>query len=184
MHNQEPIPDVLAHVAANLRRLRRERGLSQIALAEASGISRRLIIGVESGEANVSLASLDKLANALEVGFVDLVTEPGRTGPHIDTVAWCGAPGSAARLLSAVPARAEAQLWIWELAPGDRYLAEPDPPGWHEMIFVIKGTLTVKTESATTILGANDFTVFSTSQSYSYHNDGPDPVRFVKNVVN
>lgn len=83
--------DVLAHVSGNLRRLRQAAGLSQIALAEASGISRRMIIAVEAGDANISLSSLDKLAAAMGVGFVDLVRDPDRQSlSDINEVTWRG----------------------------------------------------------------------------------------------
>ncbi|MDQ5898241.1 MAG: hypothetical protein QG612_2327, partial [Pseudomonadota bacterium] len=56
---------VLAHVGANLRRLRAAAGLSQAALAAAADLSRRTLVGLEAGEANLSLAGLDRLARAL-----------------------------------------------------------------------------------------------------------------------
>lgn len=183
MHNQEPNPAILRHLAQNLRQARLERGLSQVALAEASGISRRLIVDVEAGQANVSLSSLDKLASALGVGFVELVAEPGRPRTQIRETTWRGAEGSLARLLGAVPAQAEAQLWEWSIAAGDHYRAEPDPAGWHEMIYVIEGVLRLVTEEAETLVPAGDFTIFSSAQDYSYHNDGPAPLRFIRNVV-
>lgn len=46
---------VLEHVAGNLRRLRQQAGLSQQALAEAAQVSRRMLVAIESGDANVSL---------------------------------------------------------------------------------------------------------------------------------
>ena len=140
LHSQER-GDVLAHVSGNLRRFRLAAGLSQVALAEASGISRRMIVALEGGDANISLSSLDKLAAAMGVGFVDLVRDPARTpSAEINEVTWRGAgPESAAVLLGSAPAATEAQMWLWSLGPGERYEAEPDPAGWHEMIFVTDG---------------------------------------------
>ena len=49
LHSQRPVqdrPDVLANVGKNLRRLRDDSGLSQSALAEMSGISRRMISAI------------------------------------------------------------------------------------------------------------------------------------------
>ncbi|MFG6083106.1 XRE family transcriptional regulator [Paracoccus litorisediminis] len=183
MHNQEQNPAILRHVAQNLRQTRIARGLSQVALAEASGISRRLIVDVEAGQANVSLSSLDKLASALGVGFVELVAEPGRPRTQIRETTWRGADGSLARLLGAAPAQAEAQIWEWTLAAGDHYQAEPDPAGWHEMIYVVAGALRLVIDGVATSVPAGDFTIFPSSQHYSYHNDGPDLLRFIRNVV-
>ncbi|MGE5905323.1 helix-turn-helix domain-containing protein, partial [Klebsiella pneumoniae] len=65
VRSQDGRGDVLAHVASNLRRLRRAAGLSQTALATTSGISRRMITNLEGGDTNISLSSLDRLAEAL-----------------------------------------------------------------------------------------------------------------------
>ena len=81
-------PDVLSHVAGNLRRLRARAGMSQAALAEASGLSRRMIVSLESGEANVSLASLDRIAGALGASFVEVVADPEARPERISALAW------------------------------------------------------------------------------------------------
>ena len=177
--------DVLAHVAGNLKRLRAAAGLSQQALATRSGISRRMIAGVETGEANISLSSLDKIAAALHVGFVDLVRDPDTTSPgEISAVTWRGSdPSSLAVLLGSAPARQEAQMWIWSLAAGETYRAEPDPEGWHEMIFVIEGVLQLVRSGESSEHPAGRHVIFPTSQPYSYANPGNTPLRFLRNVI-
>ncbi|QND46332.1 helix-turn-helix domain-containing protein (plasmid) [Rhizobium lusitanum] len=184
LHSQER-GDVLAHVSGNLRRLRKSVGLSQTALAEASGISRRMIIAVEAGDANISLSSLDKLAAALGVDFVDLVRDPTRASrADINQVTWRGKDGeSLAVLLGSAPASTEAQMWLWALGPGDRYDAEPDPQGWHEMIYVTEGALRLELSGEASDYKAGTFAVYSTAQNYSYINPGETPVRFVRNVI-
>lgn len=184
LHSQER-GDVLAHVSVNLRRLRQAAGLSQAALADASGISRRMIVAVEGGDANISLSSLDKIAAAIGVGFVDLVRDPARPpSAEINEVTWRGEKAdSTAVLLGTAPATTETQMWLWSLGPGERYDAEPDPTGWHEMLLVTEGTLRLELSGTATDYPAGSFAVYATDRAYAYANPGAVPVRFVRNVV-
>lgn len=179
-----PKSDVLVHVSQNLRRFRHAAGMSQQALADASGISRRMIVGVENGEANVSLASLDRLAMALGVDFTAMVKAPGAEPRNVNETMWRGAdPADFALLLGSAPAQQEAQLWVWSLAPGHRYQAEPDPAGWHEIIYVTQGRLTLELESETVLLNPGEFRVFASDQHYAYANAGEVVTHFLRNSV-
>ena len=60
-------PNILVAFGRRLRTLRKAKGLSQEAFADASGIDRSYVGGVERGERNVSLINIQKLAAALEV---------------------------------------------------------------------------------------------------------------------
>lgn len=53
--------------AANIKRLRKERGMSQEDLAFESGLHRTYISGIERGIRNVSLDNIGTLAAALRV---------------------------------------------------------------------------------------------------------------------
>ncbi len=176
--------DVLSFVGENLRRLRRRAGLSQAALAENSGISRRMIVSLEGGETNISLSSLDRIAEALGTGFVELVSDPAAHRRSIDALAWRGErPESQAVLLGSVPARAEAQLWSWILGPGDTYSAEPDPAGWHEMIAVTAGRVRIDLREGPVTVQAGGFAIYSSAQTYAYVNVHDGITRFLRTVV-
>lgn len=62
-------------LAVNIRRLRRVRGWSQEDCAEACGLHRTYIGAVERGERNITMATLERIANAFHVSPVDLLTE-------------------------------------------------------------------------------------------------------------
>ena len=61
-------------VGANLRRLRTERGLSQEAFADELGYHRTYIGGVERGERNLTLRTVERLAEILGVEPLELLT--------------------------------------------------------------------------------------------------------------
>lgn len=175
---------VLAHVGANLRRLRSAAKLSQATLAERSGVSRRTIIKLEAGDANVGLSALDRLAGTLGATFVDLVAAPAAPRDRIDEVAWRGTgDDSIAVLLASAPASTEAQLWTWTLSATERYDAEPDPDGWHEMILVTEGSIRIEREDGAADLGVGEHAIFSSAQRYSYRNTGSTTARFVRVVL-
>jgi transcriptional regulator with XRE-family HTH domain len=56
-----------------VRAIRKEKGLSQEALALACGLDRTYIGGVERGERNISLINIHKVAAALGVAPKDLL---------------------------------------------------------------------------------------------------------------
>ncbi|WP_437724763.1 helix-turn-helix domain-containing protein [Sorangium sp. So ce861] len=58
---------LLLYIAANLRRLRQKRGMTQEQLAEAAGIELRTMQAIEVGRQSMSLGTLLSLANALDV---------------------------------------------------------------------------------------------------------------------
>lgn len=62
-------------VGANVRRLRKERGLSQERLALSAEMDLRYLGGIERGEHNPTVDMLGRLAFALEVHPRDLFEE-------------------------------------------------------------------------------------------------------------
>lgn len=61
------------HFGRRLRRLRRDRDLSQEAVAHMAGLDRTYVSGVERGERNPTLVNVCRLAGALGVELVVLL---------------------------------------------------------------------------------------------------------------
>lgn len=70
----------MTSVAANIARLRRERGLSQEELAELSGFSARYVRQLESGTSNTGIRTLVRIAAALRVEVAALL-QPAKLPP-------------------------------------------------------------------------------------------------------
>jgi transcriptional regulator with XRE-family HTH domain len=74
MADKEIDARVLARrLGRRIRMLRAGRGWSQEVLADLAGVHRNYIGHAERGELNISIAQLDKIARALEVGMGELV---------------------------------------------------------------------------------------------------------------
>lgn len=67
------VGDLQKTVGRNLRAYRTERGLSQEAFAEVLGVHRTYMGGVERGERNLTLKSVERMAEKLEMEARDLL---------------------------------------------------------------------------------------------------------------
>ncbi len=60
----------------NVERLRKGAGMNITTLSRVAGITRPTIYKIEKGESNLKLSFLRKLADALDVTIVDLLSAP------------------------------------------------------------------------------------------------------------
>lgn len=68
--------DVRSRLALNIKRLRKARGWSQEALADAVPIDRTYISGIERKVRNPTIDVIDRIARALDVPAGSLLDEP------------------------------------------------------------------------------------------------------------
>jgi len=173
---------VPAEIASRVRAERARRRWTLDELAARSAISRRLLVQIEQGEANPSLATLLKLAAALEITLTELVAEEPETAPvgvvGEELTLWTTPAGSSARLLVS---HGPLELWAWVLAPGDRRESEPHRPGSLELLKVHSGgvELEVGGHSAEVREGA----WFDATLPHVYANPGTSPATFTLVVL-
>ena len=179
---------LLRSISGNVVSRRRDLQWSQQQLAERSKVSRRMIGMIESGESNVSLATLGHIAAAFNLTFSELVNDhpegPRDSRPERGLQLWQGSrPGTKVDLLQSFPASRTVELWKWTIAPGDRYQGEPDLPGYREMIYVVRGELTLERDSGIQVLQAGESIAFASDRPYAFANTGKGSLSFVLNVV-
>ncbi len=148
------------NLAANVRRLREARGLTQRDLAELSGVPRPTLAHIESGEANPTLHVLVKVAAALASPIEGLIVDPGAPVRRIPR--------------GSLPARARGGVVVRdlipdpvpglsfdrsELAPGARCRLTPGGPGIRRFITCERGTLEVEAGEERWGLGSGDLLV-------------------------
>jgi transcriptional regulator with XRE-family HTH domain len=168
--------DSAANLAANARRLREARGLSQQQVARLAGIPRPTWGSLESGSANPTLAVLKRAAAALQVSIEELI----------------GPPRTAARLFPAAEARVRRrqgatlrpllpesipglEIARMELAPGGQLSGIPHTPGTREYLSCESGRVELVASGERFELGPGDAVVFRGDQRHGYRN--PDARR-------
>lgn len=177
---------VAAELGARVRALRGHRRWTLDELAARSTVSRRLLVQIERGEANPSLATLLKLAAALGITLTELVA--GEPQPHpVAVVAgqdamtlWSTPAGSAARLLVSHGA---IELWSWTLAPGDRCDSDAHRPGSVELLAVNTGTVALDVGHHRAVVSAGDSASFDATLPHSYANPEPTAATFTLVVL-
>jgi transcriptional regulator with XRE-family HTH domain len=65
--------DLQRTVGRNLRAYRQARGLSQEALADVLGVHRTYMGGIERGERNLTLKTLERIASRIELDPMELL---------------------------------------------------------------------------------------------------------------
>ncbi len=66
--------DLQKTLGCNLRHFREERGLSQEAFADVLGVHRTYMGGVERGERNLTLKSVERIAESVGMDPLDLLS--------------------------------------------------------------------------------------------------------------
>jgi transcriptional regulator with XRE-family HTH domain len=167
-----------------VREARAAKEWTQEILSAQSGVSRRMIINIEQGDANPSIAVLLKLAYSLGVGLPQLVMADS-TGSESDageSAVWVGDKGGYARLVSASRSGDPFELWDWRLQPGESHSSEPHVLGTRELVHVLEGTLTLSVGDDVITLVESSGHHFCGDQPHSYANASNHPVRFSLSV--
>ena len=177
---------VTVDIASRVRTERAQRRWTLDQLAARSTISRRLLIQIEQAEANPSLATLLKLAAALDVTLTELLSEEPDAQPVAVTsgqdaiTLWSTPDGSSARLLVS---HGPLELWSWTLAPGERRTSEPHRPGSLELLTVQTGTVALDVGDHHVEIPTGDSAWFDATQRHAYSNPGATAATFTLVVL-
>lgn len=170
-------------IGGRVRAERRARGWTLDQLAASAGVSRRMVVNVEQGEANPSIGTLLRLADALGVGLPTLV-EPPRTDAVRVTrdgtgaVLWSSSSGGHGVLVASTRPPDVVELWEWTLAPGDRHESEAHSAGTKELLQVHGGAVLVEVEGEPHELLPGDAISFPGDVPHAYVQSGTGPARF------
>jgi transcriptional regulator with XRE-family HTH domain len=170
-------------IGVRVRQERQSRRWTLDRLAEAAGVSRRMVVNVEQGAANPSVGTLLRLSDALGVGLPALV-EPPEPKPVKVTrrgegaALWSSESGGRGVLVAGTEPPDVVELWDWTLGPGDAHASEAHTPGTKELLQVQEGMVTLEFADQSVILNAGDAVAFPGDVAHSYANPGTQPARF------
>ena len=136
-------PAVVEQLGARIRAARQELDHSVGALAERSDVSRRMLTQIELGQANPSVAILDRIAAGLGTTFAALVGV-GSDAPPDGVEIWSTEGDSWAVLLDAIDAAGvSVETWKWKLTGEDVYRGSGGGAAAGIMIHVAEGALEI-----------------------------------------
>ena len=173
--------DVASAIGRRVRDRRVERGWTLDELAERSGVSRRMVINVEQGASNPSIATLLRLSDALGVGLPALVDVERRgalqvIGAGQAPVLWRGPSGGQAVLVAGTDPPDVVELWDWTLEPGEAHGTEAHAAGTRELLLVLTGQVELTVGQQTQVLSDGESAQFAGDVAHRYANpagDGP-----------
>jgi transcriptional regulator with XRE-family HTH domain len=170
-------------IGVRVRQERQSRRWTLDRLAEAAGVSRRMVVNVEQGAANPSVGTLLRISDALGLGLPALVEPPEaksvKVTPQGDgATLWSSESGGRGVLVAGTRPPDVVELWDWTLGPGDRHMSEPHKQGTDELVKVHKGTITVEVAGESVTLAAGDAAAFPGDVAHSYANPRTRPATF------
>src|SRR6476620_11403836 len=147
-----------------------------------------MLVQIESGQANPSIATLCKVAAALGASVADLVQVAGQHPAEVmpasaPRLLWRGPKGGSATLLVGSAGPDMLELWRWELKPGERYDAPAHPQGTQELLHVVRGRLALAFGDVSYVIETGGSAVAHTDRPHAYACDGRKPVQFTMVVA-
>jgi transcriptional regulator with XRE-family HTH domain len=171
--------DISGALARAVAALRAERGWSLDALAARSGVSKGVLVAVEQGRSNPNLATLARIGDAFGVPVTRLLEGAEEAVIRISSqadarVLWTGSAGGTGTIIAATPPPWAAELWRWQLEPGERFGGESHAPGLRELTVVESGELTLTVAGRIYRLAAGEGARFPGDLPHGYANEGSE----------
>ncbi len=166
-------------LARTVAALRAERGWSLDNLAGRSGVSKGVLVAVEQGRSNPNLATLARIGDAFGVPVTRLLEGADESlvqlsGPRDARVLWTGPAGGTGTIVAATPPPWAAELWRWQLAPGERFGGDSHAAGLRELSYVESGELVLTVAGRAYRLGPGECARFPGDLPHGYANEGSE----------
>jgi quercetin dioxygenase-like cupin family protein len=134
-----------------------------------------MLVSIEQGSANPSIATLLLLSDALGIGLpalVEMDRSPGLRVTRSGTapVLWRGELGGQAVLVAGTEPPDVTELWDWTLGPGECHSTEAHAAGTRELLLVLEGQVELSVGQRAEVLATGDSASFSGDLPHGYAN--------------
>jgi len=175
-------------VSDSIKNWRKSQKLSLDELSRRAGVSKGMLVEIEKGEANPSIAILCRIAAALGVSVADIVNVTHAPAAWlIDKGAmptlWRGEQGGSAQLLAGTRGPDMIELWRWQMFDGERFSSAGHPAGTLELLHVEQGTLALTVGDQTLVVQPGCAAVARTDMPHAYASADQHPVVFTMTVA-
>jgi len=179
-------PGINGRIAARVRTVRGERGMTLDALAAKCDVSRSMISLIERGESSPTAVVLEKVATGLGVPLAALFDNPEAAAKPVsrrtDRTAWRDPEsGYLRRNISPANFPSPIQVVEVELPAGARIAYETGArdASIFQQIWVQQGSIEVTLGGTTHRLAADDCLAMQLNQPTAFHNRSRKPARYI-----
>ncbi len=174
-------------VSLTIKTRRKDKKLSLDELSRRAGVSKGMLVEIEKGSANPSIAILCKIAAALSLSVADIVNVTAAPSAFLVKrpdmpVLWQGDSGGSARLLAGTRGPDMLELWRWEMYPGEKFTSSGHPSGTVELLHVEEGSLTLTVEQSELQVPEGNAVVARTDIPHGYANHSDRLLVFTMSV--
>jgi len=166
-------------IGANIRRLRRENGLTLDVLAERSGVSKAMLSQIEAEKVNPTVATVWKISQGLNVEINGLLE--GSEGPvrkfHLTrrdsiTVLDTDEEGLHIRVLTPIQLVEDLEMYLLTFSAKGALRSGPHFPHTEEFLTVISGAIRVRAGNRDATLEEGDFIRYQCDVDHDIENVG------------
>jgi len=175
-------------VSDSIKNWRKSQKLSLDELSRRAGVSKGMLVEIEKGVANPSIAILCKVAAALGVSVADIVNVSHAPDAWlIETsdmpVLWQGEQGGSAQLLAGTRGPDMIELWRWQMFAGEVFSSTGHSSGTLELLHVEQGTLALTVGEQSLVVQQGCAAVARTDIPHAYASADDQPVIFTMTVA-
>lgn len=165
--------------------------MSMDELSRQAGVSKSMLSQIERNQANPTVAVVWRLANALGVPMVDLLSgSDEHAAPELQTVPAHAIPALRSpdglcelHILSPIELAGQFEWYRLEMLPGGVLASTPHDTGTQEHLTVMSGDIEVHAGDDKTRLQCDETARYAADQPHAIRNTGTQPARALLVVV-